>query len=61
MAQQVKNSTSIHEVVSSIPGLDLVVATSCCEVYKCALGFGTAVALVLTPRLGNSICCRCGP
>ena len=65
------NPTGNHEVACSIPGLP----QRCCRELWCPLkswlGSHVAVAVAvavagsgssdLTPSLGTSICCRCGP
>ena len=71
MIQQVKNPTSIHEDVGSIPA-----SLSGLKVQRCSklqlrswmwLRSGVAVAVVSAsgsgsaPKLGTSICHRCGP
>ena len=72
MAQQVKNPNSIHEDAGLIPGLAQWVtnlASPHCHRLQMGLGSGIAVAVVqasscssdLTPSLGTSIRCRCGP
>ena len=72
MAQRVKNLTSIHEDVRSLALLSGLRIWHGHELWfrlQMQLGSPVAVAVVqagscssnLTPSLGTSICCRCGP
>ena len=69
VAQQVKNSSSIHEDVGSIPGLtqwvkDLALPQAVVYVtdttqIRCCCGVGGTCSFNSTPSLGISIYCRC--
>ena len=71
VAPAVKNPTSIHEDVGSIPGLAWGLMIRCCSELECRsqtwLGFQVAVAVAdgcssdLTPIPGIFICCKCIP
>ena len=74
MAQQVKNLTSIHEDAGLIPGASRSeLRIQCYHKLQCRsqMWFRSVIAVVvvqasscssyLTPNLGTSICCRCGP
>ena len=71
MTQWVKNLTSTHEDMGSIPGFVSGLRMWCCckprRRSQMQLGSGVAVAVVgsyssdLTPSLGTSICYRCHP
>ena len=73
MAQWLANPTSIHEDTGLIPGLDQWIRIwHCCELWcrlQTQFGSHVAVAVVqadsyssdLTPSLGTSVCCECGP
>ena len=55
MVQGIKNPTSIHEDVGSIPGL-----ASGLRIQRCC-GCGVGCCSNLTPSPGTSIFCRYGP
>ena len=73
MVQQVKNLTSIHEDADLISGLSQWLRIWHCHEPWCTsqMWLGSCVAMAmalagscsskLTPSLGTSICCRCGP
>ena len=60
MAQWVKTLTSVHEDVSSIPGLIQWVRDL---ELLCLWRRRAATTLILPPppQLGTSVCCGCGP
>jgi len=73
VVQQVKNLTSIHEDADLISGLSQWLRIWHCHEPWCTsqMWLGSCVAMAmalagscsskLTPSLGTSICCRCGP